>query len=148
MFIYQEEKSKCEKFGSEYDWYVYPWHSANGGVIFPGKAVKYWLDLNIKDWYEVKDKKSIYNKSIAIFTSEYKLVGLEIKCENFDNYLVPQITINNDFIEKLLLPESSANDLHLIEAATVGYLRNRYTSVQGILYGSVLHKQLNIFVCD
>ena len=148
MFIYQEEENKCGKFSSEYDWYVYPWHSESGGIIFPGRVVKYWLESGITDWNKVKDKKEIYELTVDIFTHEYRDVGLEFKCVGFDNYLVPQMTITNDIIEKLLLPESSVNILHMIEAATVGYLRNRYRTVQGVVYGSTLHKQLNVFVCD
>ena len=148
MFIYQEEENKCEEFVNENDWYAYPWHSESGGVILPGKVVKYWLSLNIIDWYEVKDKKSIYESTIDIFTSEYKSVGLKFECISFDNYLIPEIVIAEEIIEKLLLSEIKRTNLHMIEATTIGYLRNKNITIQGILYGSVLHKQLNVFVCD
>ena len=155
MFIYQEEESKCEKFINEDDWYIYPWHSDSEGIIFPGKVIKYWLDLGIKDWNDIKDQESISIKTTKIFTSEYKNAGLNFNFEHLSDYPIPHLRIEwdddgitNNVYEQLLLPDMNMSNLHLIEAATIGYLRNKNITVQGIVYGSDLHNQLNVFVCD
>ena len=154
MFVYQEEESTCEIFGNEYNWYAYPWHTDNGGVILPGKVIKYWLDLGIKDWNEVKDQESISLETTKIFISEYKSVGLDFNFEHLSDYPIPHLKfswedqVTNDVHEQLLLPDMHESNLHLIEAATIGHLRNKYRIVHGIVYGSTLHKQMNIFICD
>ena len=157
MLIYQYVENTCIKFENINNWYTYPWHSDANGTIFPGKVIKYIMDItsefgSFQNFNDDK-QKNITNLTRKIFRKEYDKVELScIKFENLLDYPIPPINLDNkdEICDILELPMESIKYemLELIEAAIVGYLINKKIKVHGIVYGSKFHNIIGNFVND
>ena len=126
-----KESVYVNEFVGNDKWYLYPWHSDNGGIVFPGKVVEKMIQK--RDLIEVRDY------IIQKYSDFTNLIELG-ECEG---YALPNILHT-----KMFDIENDDVDFELIEAAIVGLLLQKDIEVVVVDYGSALHSIMNKYIRD
>ena len=135
IVLIEKESIYVNKFVGSDEWYLYPWHSDNGGIVFPGEAVEKMVQK--KDLVEVRD---CIIQRYDDFADLFELV----KCED---YVLPNI-LRTKVLDEMFDIENEDVDFGLVEAAIVGLLLQKDISVVVVDYGSVLHGIMNKYILD